>query len=73
MSLIHLSDCSTMLMQTTKSRSLEVFNFLNVPDVNDLGKTLPPIRSYKLGTLEHLEDTSMMPYMKPTPAIPFVR
>jgi hypothetical protein len=56
-------------------RSLEVFNFLNVPDVNDLGKPVPvtPGRSYKPGTLEPLQDTSMVPYMKPTPAIPFVR
>ncbi|OJA13427.1 hypothetical protein AZE42_05778, partial [Rhizopogon vesiculosus] len=52
-------------------RSLELFNFLNVPDVNDLGQPVPPIRSYKPGTLETLKDSSMVPYMEPTPAIPF--
>ncbi|OAX43063.1 hypothetical protein K503DRAFT_732282 [Rhizopogon vinicolor AM-OR11-026] len=52
-------------------RSLELFNFLNVPDVNELGQPVPPIRSYKPGTLELLKDSSMVPYMEPTPAIPF--
>ncbi|KAG1745453.1 FAD binding domain-containing protein [Suillus paluster] len=35
-------------------RSLELFNFLNVPEVNDRGKLTPLIRSYKPGTLEPL-------------------
>ncbi|KAG2125954.1 FAD binding domain-containing protein [Suillus clintonianus] len=52
-------------------RSLELFNFLNVPEVNDMGKTPPPIRSYKPGTLETLKDSLMLPHMEPTPAIPF--
>ncbi|OJA14583.1 hypothetical protein AZE42_10064 [Rhizopogon vesiculosus] len=52
-------------------RTLELFNFLNVPDVNDLGKPSPPVRSYKPGTLEPLNDFSMVPHIEPTPTIPF--
>ncbi|KAG2066519.1 hypothetical protein BDR04DRAFT_965893, partial [Suillus decipiens] len=52
-------------------RSLELFNFLNVPEVNDLGKPAPLIRTYKPGTLEPLAEISMIPYMEPTPTIPF--
>ncbi|KAG2125959.1 FAD binding domain-containing protein [Suillus clintonianus] len=52
-------------------RSLELFNFLNVPEVHDLGKRPPIIRSYKPGTLEILSESSFSPYMEPTPAIPF--
>ncbi|KAG1727595.1 FAD binding domain-containing protein [Suillus lakei] len=53
-------------------RSLELFNFLNVPEVNDLGKTPPTVRSYKLGTLETLRDSAIAPDIKPTPSIPFI-
>ncbi|KAG0697640.1 FAD binding domain-containing protein [Suillus ampliporus] len=52
-------------------RSLELFNFLNVPEVNNLGKPIPVIRSYKPGTLEPLKDSSLAPHMEPTPAVPF--
>ncbi|KAG2118485.1 FAD binding domain-containing protein [Suillus clintonianus] len=52
-------------------RSLELFNFLNVPEVNDMGKPAPPIRSYKPGTFEILKDSLIAPHMEPTPAIPF--
>ncbi|KAG1777062.1 FAD binding domain-containing protein [Suillus placidus] len=52
-------------------RSLELFNFLNVPEVNDLGKPFPVIRSYQPGTLELMTEYSMVPHMEPTPAIPF--
>ncbi|KAG2125946.1 FAD binding domain-containing protein [Suillus clintonianus] len=52
-------------------RTLELFNFLNVPEVNDLGKRAPLIRSYKPGTLEVLREFSMVPHMEPTPAVPF--
>ncbi|KAG2066518.1 FAD/NAD(P)-binding domain-containing protein [Suillus decipiens] len=52
-------------------RSLEVFNFLNVPEVNDLGKSIPIFRSYKPGTLEPLTETLMVPAMEPTLTIPF--
>ncbi|KAG2360526.1 hypothetical protein BDR07DRAFT_1486945 [Suillus spraguei] len=52
-------------------RSLEVFNFLNVPEVNNLGKSMPVFRSYKPGTLEPLTETLMVPAMEPTPTIPF--
>ncbi|KAG1821882.1 FAD binding domain-containing protein [Suillus subaureus] len=52
-------------------RSLELYNFLDVSEVNGLGKPAPPTRLYKPGTLEPLQDSSMAPQMEPTPAIPF--
>ncbi|KAG2147740.1 FAD binding domain-containing protein [Suillus bovinus] len=52
-------------------RSLELFNFLNVPEVNGLAKPVSIIRSYKPGTLESATESSMIPHMEPTPAIPF--
>ncbi|KAG2362747.1 FAD binding domain-containing protein [Suillus spraguei] len=52
-------------------RSLELYNFLDVAEVNSLGKTAPPVRLYKLGTLEPLKDSLMVPPMEDTPAIPF--
>ncbi|KAG2128829.1 FAD binding domain-containing protein [Suillus cothurnatus] len=52
-------------------RSLELFNFLNVPEVNDLGKPAPKIRSYKPGSLEPLTESSINPHLEPTPTIPF--
>ncbi|KAG1829223.1 FAD binding domain-containing protein [Suillus subalutaceus] len=53
------------------ARSLELFNFLDVPEVNDLGKPVPVIRSYRSGTLELMTEYSIVPHMEPTPAIPF--
>ncbi|KAG1812522.1 FAD binding domain-containing protein [Suillus subaureus] len=52
-------------------RTRELFNFLNVPEVDDLGKTFPLVRSYKPGTLEPATESSIVPQMEPTPAIPF--
>ncbi|KAG1812528.1 uncharacterized protein BJ212DRAFT_1483141 [Suillus subaureus] len=52
-------------------RSFELFNFLNVPEVNDVAKPFPEIRSYKPGTLEFAIESSIVPLMEPTPAIPF--
>ncbi|KAG1821891.1 FAD binding domain-containing protein [Suillus subaureus] len=52
-------------------RSLELYNFLGVSEVNGLGKPAPPVRSYKPGTLEPLQDSSMVPPMEPSSAIPF--
>ncbi|KAG1844656.1 FAD binding domain-containing protein [Suillus subalutaceus] len=52
-------------------RSLELFNFLDVPEVNDLGKPFPMTRSYGPGTLEPLTESSMVPHMEPTPTVPF--
>ncbi|KAG2118480.1 FAD binding domain-containing protein [Suillus clintonianus] len=52
-------------------RSVELFNFLNVSEVNDLGTRVPIIRSYKSGTLEILKESSFTPYLEPSPAIPF--
>ncbi|KAG1801887.1 FAD binding domain-containing protein [Suillus subaureus] len=52
-------------------RSLELFNFLDVPEVNDLGKPSPIMRTYKLWTLEPLTEFSMTPSIEPTSTIPF--
>ncbi|OJA14929.1 hypothetical protein AZE42_10912 [Rhizopogon vesiculosus] len=53
-------------------RTLELFNFLNAPEVNNLGTLFPPIRSYKFWTMEPSpEITSMVPRAEPTPATPF--
>ncbi|KAG1742103.1 FAD binding domain-containing protein [Suillus lakei] len=52
-------------------RSLELFNFLNVPEVNNLSKLAPVIRSYRPGTLEPLQDYPLAPHMESTPAVPF--
>ncbi|KAG1722264.1 FAD binding domain-containing protein [Suillus lakei] len=52
-------------------RSLELFNFLGVSEVNDLGKPFPSIRGYKLGVAEHTHIESMVPRTENTPAIPF--
>ncbi|KAG2103426.1 FAD binding domain-containing protein [Suillus discolor] len=52
-------------------RSLEVYNFLDVSEVNSLGKSALPSRSYKPGTLEPLKGSSMFSHLEPTPAIPF--
>ncbi|KAG2153511.1 uncharacterized protein EDB93DRAFT_1135281 [Suillus bovinus] len=40
-------------------RSLELYNFLDVSDVNNLG-IAAPLRSYKPGTLEPVKDSSMV-------------
>ncbi|KAG1791973.1 FAD binding domain-containing protein [Suillus plorans] len=55
----------------TWPRSLEVYNFLNVSEVNSLGKPPPPGRWYKPGTLEPFKDLLLVPHLEPTPAIPF--
>ncbi|KAG2153625.1 FAD binding domain-containing protein [Suillus bovinus] len=52
-------------------RSLDLFSFLNVPEINDLGKPFPVIRSYQPGTLELMKEYPMVPHIEPTPAIPF--
>ncbi|KAG2128040.1 FAD binding domain-containing protein [Suillus bovinus] len=52
-------------------RSFELFNFLNVLEVNELAKPFPIIRSYEHGTLESPKESSMSPRVEPTPAIPF--
>ncbi|KAG2362728.1 FAD binding domain-containing protein, partial [Suillus spraguei] len=52
-------------------RSLELYNFLDITEVNSLGRPAPLIRSYKPGTLEPLKVSSMVPPVKDTPAIPF--
>ncbi|KAG1791729.1 FAD binding domain-containing protein [Suillus plorans] len=52
-------------------RSLELYNFLGISDVNSLGTPAPVMRGYKPGTLEVLKDSVMVPHIEPTPAIPF--
>ncbi|KAG1904388.1 FAD binding domain-containing protein [Suillus fuscotomentosus] len=52
-------------------RSFELFNFLNVPEVNELAKPVSRIRSYKPGTMEIATESLMIPHAEPTPAIPF--
>ncbi|OAX39343.1 FAD/NAD(P)-binding domain-containing protein, partial [Rhizopogon vinicolor AM-OR11-026] len=49
-------------------RPLEVFNFLDVPEVKDLGVLFP---LHKLGTKEPSELQRMFLVIEPTPAIPF--
>ncbi|KAG2130258.1 FAD binding domain-containing protein [Suillus clintonianus] len=52
-------------------RSLELFNFLDVLEVNERGKPPPIVRHYKPGTMEPLREFSMAPHIDLTPAIPF--
>ncbi|KAG2131334.1 FAD binding domain-containing protein [Suillus clintonianus] len=52
-------------------RSLELFNFLGVPDVNDMGKPFPCIREYKFGVAEHTHKELDIPRTQNTPSIPF--
>ncbi|KAG1791730.1 FAD binding domain-containing protein [Suillus plorans] len=52
-------------------RSRELYNFLGVTEVTSLAKPAPPIRFYKPGTLETLQDAVLVPHIEPTPAIPF--
>ncbi|KAG2121921.1 FAD binding domain-containing protein [Suillus clintonianus] len=52
-------------------RTLELFNFLNVPEVNDLGKVPPMVRAYKPGTFEIVREAWVAPNSEPTPAIPY--
>ncbi|OAX35475.1 FAD/NAD(P)-binding domain-containing protein [Rhizopogon vinicolor AM-OR11-026] len=52
-------------------RTLELFNFLDVPEINDQGNPFPLIRPYKLGTMEPLQVERMFPLTEPTPAVPF--
>ncbi|KAG1720137.1 FAD binding domain-containing protein [Suillus lakei] len=53
-------------------RSLELFNFLDVPEVIDFAKPGPLARHYKPGTLEPLMESSVAPRIEPTPTIPFL-
>ncbi|EGN99583.1 hypothetical protein SERLA73DRAFT_72393 [Serpula lacrymans var. lacrymans S7.3] len=52
-------------------RSLELFHFLDVPEVDQRAKPLPSMRTYKPGTVEPLKTFSMTPYQDPTPAFPY--
>ncbi|KAG2749040.1 hypothetical protein P692DRAFT_20954002 [Suillus brevipes Sb2] len=53
-------------------RTLELFNFLSIPEVNDLGKPPPMVRSYEPGTLKILRESAVAPDIEPTPSIPFI-
>ncbi|KAH7925947.1 hypothetical protein BV22DRAFT_398881 [Leucogyrophana mollusca] len=52
-------------------RSLELFNFLGVPEINEVGQVIPLIRRYRSGIQEVVDIFRMVPETKPTPAIPF--
>ncbi|KAG1799865.1 FAD binding domain-containing protein [Suillus plorans] len=52
-------------------RSFELFNFLNVPEVNELAKPVLTIRSYKHGTMEFATESLVTRHVEPTPTIPF--
>ncbi|KAG2118481.1 FAD binding domain-containing protein [Suillus clintonianus] len=52
-------------------RSLELFNFLNVPEINDLGESVVPVQWYKYGSLTPLINPPALPTMEPNPAVPF--
>ncbi|KAG0704757.1 FAD binding domain-containing protein [Suillus ampliporus] len=52
-------------------RTFELFNFLNVQEVNTLGKPIPIIRACKPGTLELLGESLFAAEMESTPAVPF--
>ncbi|KAG1908907.1 uncharacterized protein F5891DRAFT_995890, partial [Suillus fuscotomentosus] len=56
----------------TWPRSLELYNFLGISEVNSLGTPAPVMRGYKPGMLEVLKDSLMVPHIEPTPAIPFL-
>ncbi|KAG1852918.1 hypothetical protein C8R48DRAFT_611430, partial [Suillus tomentosus] len=63
----------TLLQNGVLPRSLELYNFLGISEVNSLGTPAPVMRGYKPGMLEVLKDSLMVPHIEPTPAIPFVR
>ncbi|EGN99578.1 hypothetical protein SERLA73DRAFT_159829 [Serpula lacrymans var. lacrymans S7.3] len=52
-------------------RSLELFHFLDVPEVDQTAKPMPFMRTYKPGTVEPLKTFPMSPYQDPTPAFPY--
>ncbi|KAG1809470.1 FAD binding domain-containing protein [Suillus variegatus] len=52
-------------------RSFELFNFLDVPEVNELAKPVLTLRSYKHGTMEFATESLMTRHVEPTPTIPF--
>ncbi|KIJ59286.1 hypothetical protein HYDPIDRAFT_118715 [Hydnomerulius pinastri MD-312] len=52
-------------------RSLELFRFLEVPEVEETGKPPFPMRVYKPGTLTPLKTFPLTPHMDPTPAFPY--
>ncbi|KAH7930836.1 hypothetical protein BV22DRAFT_1124599 [Leucogyrophana mollusca] len=51
-------------------RALELFHFLEVPEVDEVARPVPLLRIYKPGSVEPLKTFPMSPYTEPTPAIP---
>ncbi|KAH7912298.1 hypothetical protein BJ138DRAFT_1178955 [Hygrophoropsis aurantiaca] len=51
-------------------RSLELFHFLEVPEVDAVSKPIPLIQAYKPNSVEPLKSYPMSPYTEPTPAFP---
>ncbi|EGN99604.1 hypothetical protein SERLA73DRAFT_72408 [Serpula lacrymans var. lacrymans S7.3] len=54
-------------------RSLELFRFLDVPEVDENATEVFPMRLYKPGSVEPLKTFMMSPYQDPTPALPYAR
>ncbi|KAF9218777.1 hypothetical protein BS17DRAFT_790752 [Gyrodon lividus] len=52
-------------------RSLELFRFLEVPEVEQTAKPPFPMRIYKPGTLKPVKTFPLTPYMDPTPNFPY--
>ncbi|KAF9237989.1 FAD binding domain-containing protein [Melanogaster broomeanus] len=52
-------------------RSLELFRFLEVPEVDETAKPPFPLRIYKPGTLTPVKTFPLTPYMEPTPNFPY--
>ncbi|KAH7912300.1 FAD-binding monooxygenase [Hygrophoropsis aurantiaca] len=51
-------------------RSLELFHFLEVPEVDAVSTPIPLIQAYKPKGVEPLKSFPMSPYTEPTPAFP---
>ncbi|KAI6105245.1 hypothetical protein EDD16DRAFT_1747722 [Pisolithus croceorrhizus] len=52
-------------------RTLEVFHFLRVPEVNERSTFIPPLQEYNKGSLDALKTFVMSPYTEPTLTIPY--
>ncbi|EGN97139.1 hypothetical protein SERLA73DRAFT_183757 [Serpula lacrymans var. lacrymans S7.3] len=53
-------------------RSLELYRFLDVPEVDQNAKSLRCMRTYKPGTFEHLNTFPLAQYQDPKPAFPYL-
>ncbi|EIW78242.1 hypothetical protein CONPUDRAFT_108040 [Coniophora puteana RWD-64-598 SS2] len=53
-------------------RTLEVYHFLGVPEIDREAIAVPLIHTHAAGSLEVLKELPMTPRYEPTPAIPFI-